>query len=169
MVARSSNETEIERQVVDAGNLHGKELLGLEEMVQVGLGGYLVDVAAGPGHWDSNPSPRLLSRMFIVPFIGKEHRIAAVAGWHYAVEHINTTLDCLEQVLGSSYAHQVARLVLWQNLIHHLDHFVHHLGRLAYGKTADGISVGSLSAMYLAASRRSSGKVQPWTIGKRLC
>ena len=143
MMARICNETEIEREVVDAGNLHGKELLGLEEMVQVGLGGNLVDVAAVWIHWTEIHLPLLVAHVHRT-IIGKEHRIAAVAGWHYAVEHINTALDGLEQVLGSSYAHQVARLVLWQNLIHHLDHFVHHLGRLAYGKTADGISVGSL-------------------------
>ena len=63
MVACICNETEIERQVVDAGNLHGKELLSLEEMVQVGLGGNLQP----SGSTGLKSISHFLLRMFIVP------------------------------------------------------------------------------------------------------
>ncbi len=76
--------------------------------------------------------------------VGEEHGVAAVAGRHYAVEHVHASLDGFENVLRCSYAHEIARLVLRQDFVHHLYHLVHHLGRLAYGKSADGISVGSL-------------------------
>ena len=43
-----------------------------------------------------------------------------------------------------SYAHQISRLVFRQDFVHYFYHLIHHLGRLSYGKSADGISVGSL-------------------------
>ena len=46
MMAGIGHEAQIEREVVDAGYLHRQQLLGLEEVVEVGLRGYKVDVAA---------------------------------------------------------------------------------------------------------------------------
>ncbi len=45
---------------------------------------------------------------------------------------------------GCTHAHQISRLVLWQDFVHYFYHLIHHLGRLSYGKSADGISVSSL-------------------------
>ncbi len=53
-------------------------------------------------------------------------------------------LDGVQNVLRSSYTHEIAWLVLGQNPVDHLYHFVHHLRRFTYGKSADGIAVGSL-------------------------
>ena len=46
MFARIAHQSEIEGEVVDAGNLHGKEFLGLEQMMEVGLGVDAVHIAA---------------------------------------------------------------------------------------------------------------------------
>ncbi len=46
MMAGIGHEAQIEREVVDAGYLHRQQLLCLEEVVEVGLRGYEVDVAA---------------------------------------------------------------------------------------------------------------------------
>ncbi len=113
MMAGVCNETEIERQVVDAGDLHSQQLLCLEEVVEVGLGGYAVDVAAVRVNRTEVHLPLLVAHVHRA-LVGEEHSVAAVTGRHYAVEHVDTTLDGFEDVLWSSYAHQVARLVLRQ-------------------------------------------------------
>ena len=37
MRARVGDQSEVERQIVDGGYLHGQQLLGLEEVVQIGF------------------------------------------------------------------------------------------------------------------------------------
>ena len=128
---------------MDAGDLHGEEFLSLEQVVQVCLCGSAVDVATV---WIDRAEihlPLLVAHVHRT-IVGEEHGVATIAGWHHAVEHIDTSLDGFEDVLWCTYSHQVARLVLWQNLVDHLYHLIHHLGRFSYGKTADGISVCSL-------------------------
>ena len=143
VMAGIGDESQVEREVVDAGYLHRQEFLCLEQVVQVGLGGHAVDVASVWVHRTEVHLPFLVAHVHRT-IIGEEHRIAAVAGWHDAVEHIHTTLDGFQDILRSTHTHQVARLVLWQNLVHHLNHLIHHLGRFSHGKTADGISVCTL-------------------------
>lgn len=66
MLACIGNESQIEREVVDAGYLHRQEFLCLEEVVQVCLAGNLVDFASVRIHWAEVHLPFLL-RMFMVP------------------------------------------------------------------------------------------------------
>ena len=53
-------------------------------------------------------------RSRIGPSRGERQRVAAVAGRHHAVEHVDARRDAREQVLRPADAHQVARLVLGQ-------------------------------------------------------
>ena len=69
--------------------------------------------------------------------IGEEHSIATITGGHDTVEHIDATLDGLEDVLWGAYPHQVTGTVLGQNLIDNLDHVVHHLCGLSYSQSAN--------------------------------
>ena len=148
---------------MDRGYLHGENLIGYEEMAHIGLGVGCVDIAR---------TVFLQRREIIGPLAvahvhdavaGEEHAVATVAGRHHAVHHINAAVNRLKYIGRSAYAHQITRTVCGQNVIDHLDHLIHHLGRLAYGKTADGISVGSEIGH---DSRRRSGYVTPCTIGK---
>lgn len=143
MMAGIGHEAQIEREVVDAGYLHRQQLLGLEEVVEVGLRGYEVDVAAVWIYRTEVFLPLLVAHVHRA-LIGEEHGVAAVTGRHYAVEHVYAALDGFEDVLRGSYAHQISRLVFRQDFVHYFYHLIHHLGRLSYGKSADGISVGSL-------------------------
>ena len=71
----------------------------------------------------------------------EKHAVAAVAGRHHAVKHVDTSVDSLKDVGRSADTHQIARTVLGENLVDNLNHVIHDFGRFAYGKTADGIAV----------------------------
>ena len=143
-------ESQVEGQVVDAGYLHGQQLLGLEEVVEVGLGVDAVDVAAIGIDGREVVFPLLVAHVHRA-FVGEEHGVAAIAGGHDAVEHIDASFDGLEDVLGGAYAHQIAGTVLGQDVVDHLDHVVHHLRGFAYGQTTDGGSTTVVeTAEYIA-------------------
>ena len=71
---------------------------------------------------------------------GEQMAVARVAGGHHAIEHVDAGGDTVEQVLGCSDAHQVARLVrghLRRDMLQHAQ----HLGlRLADAQAADRIA-----------------------------
>ena len=112
-------------------------------MVEVGLGVDAVNIASVGIDGREIVFPLLVAHVHRA-FVGEEHGITAVAGGHYAVEHINAPLDGFQYVAGCSHAHQVAGLVLWQDSVHHLNHLVHHFCGFSHGKSANGISVGTL-------------------------
>ena len=72
----------------------------------------------------------------------KELSVTAIAGRHNTVKHIHSASDTLQDVYRCADTHQIARLILWQHCIHNLNHRVHHLRRLSYGQTANGVTVG---------------------------
>ena len=128
---------------MDGGYLHGKQLLSLEEVVEISLGVHEVGGAS------VGVDGREVVLPLFVPHVhgavvGEEHGVAAVSGGHHAVEHVNPALYSLKYVLGGAHSHKIARLVLRQNAVDHLNHVVHHVGGLAHGKTADGVAVGTL-------------------------
>ena len=137
------DEPQVEGEVVDAGYLHRQQLARLEEVVEVGLGGDAVDLAARGVEGREVGLPLLVAHVHRA-LVGEEHGVAAVARGHHAVEHIDTAGDALQQVLGRAHTHEVARLVLGQDGVDDLDHLVHHLGGLAHGQSANGIALGAL-------------------------
>ena len=143
MCARVTHKTQVESKVVDGCNLHGQQLLGFEQVVQVG---FRVNAVDGTPFWIDGGEVGL---PFLVPhvhgaFIRKKHGIPAIAGRHDAVEHVDTTFNSFKNVLRRADAHQVARLVFWQDFVYHLNHVVHDLSRFAYGQSTNGIAVSSL-------------------------
>ena len=141
MLARFAHEPEIEREVVDTGYLHGEEFFGFEEMVQIGAAVLRVHKGVAAGVYG-----REVVRPFGVAHVehalgGKEHGVAAVARGHHAVEHIHAALYGFEDIYRRANAHEIARAVGGQNVIHHLNHFVHLFRRLAHGQSADGVAL----------------------------
>ena len=133
VLAGFAYEPEVEGQVVDGGNLHGQQFLCVEQVAQVGTAVHRVYVRCSVG-FDG--------RVVILPFLvahvhdtvfGKEHAVSSVTGRHHAIEHVHTAFDAFQNVDRSTYTHQVAGLVLRQNLVDHLNHLVHLLGRLTHG------------------------------------
>ncbi len=95
---------------------------------------------------------------------GEGLAVAAVAGRHDAVEHVDAAGDRREQVVGRADAHEVMRLVVGQVRHDLLDHGQHHRLRLADGEAADGIAGKSMAARALALATRRSGWSPPWTM-----
>ena len=130
-------QSQIERQVMDAGYLHGQKFLSLKQVVEVCLRMDAVDVAAVRVDGGEIVFPFLIAHIHCA-LIGKEHRIAAVACRHDAVEHIDTALDGFQDILGGTNTHQITRTILGQDSVDNLYHVVHHLSGFAYGQTTDG-------------------------------
>ena len=76
-------------------------------------------------------------------FIGEEQSVAPIAGGHHAVEHVDPSLNALQQVLRCAYAHEVSWPVFGQDVVHHLYHLVHHLCGFTHGQPSDGIAFGA--------------------------
>ena len=143
MCAGIGDQSQIECQVVDAGYLHGQQLLCFEQVVQIGFRIAQIHFTAVGVNGCEVGFPFLVAHVHRA-VVSEQHRITTVACRHHAVEHIHTALDGFENVLRRTHTHEVAGLVLRKNLIHHLDHLVHHLRRFAYRQTTDGITVGTL-------------------------
>ena len=125
MLTCVSDKSQVEGEVMDTGYLHGQQLLSLEEVVEIGLGVYTVYFAAIRIDRREVVLPLLVAHVH-GSLIGEEHSIATITGGHDTVEHVDATLDGLEDVLWGAYPHQVTGTVLGQNLIDNLDHVVHH-------------------------------------------
>ena len=65
--------------------------------------------------------------------------MAGVAGGQHAVEHIDAQGNTFQDVDRRAHAHQVAGLILGQDLADQVGHVVHIFGRLAYRQSADGV------------------------------
>ena len=121
---------------MDGGYLHGQQFLGLEEMMQVGLGVDAIDVATIGVDGRKVVLPLLVAHVHGA-LVGEEHGIATITGGHHTVEHVDATFDGLEDVLWSTHTHEVSRTILGQDVVDHLDHIVHHLGGFANGQTSN--------------------------------
>ena len=142
VLAGVAHQAQIEGKVVDARDLEGKQLLCLEQVMEVGLAVETVEGAARGVDGGEVVLPFLVAHVHRA-LVGEEVGVATVTGGHHAVEHVDAALDCLQDVLGGAHAHQVAGAVLGKDAVHHFDHLIHHLRGLADGKTADGVTVGS--------------------------
>ena len=136
MLAGIGDQTQIEGEVMDAGNLHGQQLLRLEQVVQVGLGVDAVNIAAVGVDGREVVLPLLVAHVHGT-FVGEQHGVATIACRHDAVKHVHTALDGFQDVLRCTHPHQVAGTVLGQDVVDDLYHLVHHLRGLAYGQTAN--------------------------------
>ena len=143
MVASLAHEPQVEGQVVDAGNLHGEDFLGNEQVAHIGL-------AVHPVHYRG--AILLQGREIVCPLLvahvhdavaGEEHSVAAVARGHDAIHHIDTAVDGLKDVGGRAHTHQVTRTVSRQDVVDNLNHLIHHLGGLSHREAADGIAVSA--------------------------
>jgi hypothetical protein len=117
---------------LDGGDGEGKVFAGLEEVAEVGLA---VVVAHGTVNafveGGEVPFPFFIVDVDDAPG-GEEHGVAAVAGGHYAVEHIHAEGNAFEYVPGGAYAHEVAGPVLGQGFAAKLADLVPHGLGLAY-------------------------------------
>ena len=142
MLAGVSDKPQVEAEVVYARYLHGQQLLCLEEMVQVCLCVYAVDMT----------SERVNRAEVVLPFlvlhvhcalICEEHGVAAVTCRHDTIKHVHSALYRLQDILWCAYSHQIAWLVFRQYIVDHLYHLVHNLCRLPHSESANGIAVSS--------------------------
>src|SRR5687768_10822685 len=79
-----------------------------------------------------------LGALYVEPAIaGEDGAVPTHARGCHAVEQIDAAPDRLDQVFGEPDAHQVARMSLWQRVIHDLDDLVHGVFFLTDGKAAD--------------------------------
>ena len=136
MRARVRDQSQVESQIVYRSYLHGQQLLSLEQVVQIGLRVYAVNVATVGVDGREVVLPLLVAHVHR-SLIGEQHRIATIAGGHDAVEHVDATLNGLQDVLWCTDAHQVARTVLGQDVVDHLNHLVHHLRRFTDSQSTD--------------------------------
>ncbi|GDE88619.1 hypothetical protein HmCmsJML291_03575 [Escherichia coli] len=67
--------------------------------------------------------------------------ISGVAGWHYAVKHIDTATYALNQVFWFTNAHQVTRFVCRNLRAYMLQNAVHICFRLTHSQTADSVAI----------------------------
>lgn len=74
------------------------------------------------------------------PVPREEHSVAAVTGGHYAVEHVDAAVDCLQDIPWSSYAHKIARFVLRKEGAGNLQHLIHFLRGLPHCESSYGVS-----------------------------
>lgn len=99
MLTGISNQSQVESKVVDRGNLHGKQFLRLEQMMEICLRVYAVDITSVRVDGGEVGFPFLVAHVHGT-LIGEQHRIASITGRHDTVEHIDTTLYRLKDVLG---------------------------------------------------------------------
>ena len=71
----------------------------------------------------------------------ENHTITSVARRHNTIEHIHSTLNAFKDIPRRTHTHEVARFVLWQNVIYHFNHGIHFFGRFAYCQSANGVSI----------------------------
>ena len=128
------------------GYLHGQQLLCLEQVVQVGLRVYAVNIAAVGVNGREVLFPLLVAHVHR-PFIGEEQGVTAVSGRHHAVKHVDAAFNGFKDVLWRADTHQITGTVLRQYLVHHLNHVVHHLCGLADSQSADA---GAAAVVQLA-------------------
>ena len=67
--------------------------------------------------------------------------MTSVSAWHHAVEHIDSTSNSFNNIRGSSYAHEITRLIYRHKWLNNVNYTVHFLSRLTYSQSADSIAV----------------------------
>src|SRR5664280_144831 len=65
------------------------------------------------------------------PLRGKKHTVPSVTGWHYTIEHVYTSPDCLKKVYRCSDPHEIPRFVEGQYFINYFNRPVHLFSRFS--------------------------------------
>ena len=68
---------------------------------------------------------------FYHTFRDKQMTISRIAGWHHAIEHINSTTNRFYNVFRLTHAHQVTRFIFrnfWCSVIDNADHVLENMG-----------------------------------------
>ena len=71
----------------------------------------------------------------------KQPTIPGVAGWHHAVEHINTPSNAFNEVSRGAYAHQIPWPIRRKGWFNFLDHLVHSRYWFPNGKPPQSIAL----------------------------
>src|SRR5690606_32809397 len=72
---------------------------------------------------------------------GKGKSVAAVAGRHHAIEHVDTAPDRLDEIVGRADTHQITRAVRGKEVHGRIEYTPHSGLSLADRKTANRIAV----------------------------
>ena len=67
--------------------------------------------------------------------------MSCITAWHNAIKEVYATIYCLNNILGSTYAHKVAWLINRHVRLDNLDNVIHNISRLANRKTAYCVAV----------------------------
>ena len=76
---------------------------------------------------------------FAVP--GKQIAVTGITAGHYAVKEVNTHVNRLKNIAGSTDTHQVSGLVFGHVRLNRIDYAVHLLRLLAHSQTTDSITL----------------------------
>ena len=130
----------VEIQIVRNGKLRANDLLRADQMANIGAAvvlarGTLTSLLDGAG----------ISRVLFVGDVhltlpGEEVSVTRVTRGHDAVEEIDTVVNCLQNIAGSTNAHQIARLILGHVRLNDVDDAIHILGGLSNRQAANGIA-----------------------------
>ena len=97
---------------MNTSDLHCQQLLSLKEMVKISLGIAFINI-----------TPRSINRSKIVfplfvthihcSIISEKQGIASISRWHYTIKHVYTTFNGFQNILWSTYTHEITRLFFW--------------------------------------------------------
>ena len=92
---------------------------------------------------------------------GKQRAVATVAGRDHTVEHIEASAHGVNNILRPADAHQIARLILGQQLRREGADRIELLFALAHAEAADGKAVEIQRRKLIDAKRRKSSNMPP--------
>src|SRR3989344_3517347 len=67
--------------------------------------------------------------------------MAGISGREDAIKHINASFDRFSDLFRIPHAHQIARLVFWEEGNGRIKSFKHIFNRFAYGQTTQSITI----------------------------
>ena len=112
--------------VVNTGNGITEKFFCLHQMPEIGLAVIITDFTIQ----SFINGRKIIFPFFIIniddPFAGKQHCIAAVAGWHHTVKHINAHADTFQDIPGCAHSHQVSWFFFGQMIATPITDFIHH-------------------------------------------
>lgn len=117
MPARFAHEPQIERKVVQAGDLSGHHLAGYGQMPQISLRVGRVDETGRAGSIGEKSSLHFTLRILTMPSVVNSMPLRPLRVGHHAVEHVDSPLDALQQIGRRAHAHQIAGFVAGQQAV----------------------------------------------------
>ncbi len=125
--------------IVDGNERGPQHLAGADEVAQVGA---RIEAAgiAGAGFINRARIAGILSvHQVHAPAEGLGGAVARQAGGQHAIEHIHSTADALDEIVGGADPHQVAGFVFRKRGSHHFNRSEHFIFRLADRKPTNGV------------------------------